>query len=239
VPIDLICSFKRMRHFQPRTAVIAALKESTILDLVDDDTALQRKVPVPADLGNKSQFEIVKIHEDAAMSRSVYVKGFGAEEPSTQFDLEAWFSKFGSTNSVRLRRSEDKSFKGSVFVEFDSEATAKAFLEVDPKPTYNGKELLIKSKKAYCDDKVADIEAGKIKPKGPRQREDRYKERGNRRGSPSYGDDRIDRDDWKARKEADQKSGFRDDRERRSGRGRGSRGGKGGNERFRDRNAER
>lgn len=80
--------------------------------------------------------------------RSVYVKGFGDEEPSSQFDIEAFFARFGSTNSVRLRRTPEKLFKGSVFVEFQDEETAQKFLEMDPKPLWQDKHVLeIKSKK--------------------------------------------------------------------------------------------
>ena len=102
-------------------------------------------------------------------------KGFGQEVPSTQFDIEAFFAPFGPTNAVRLRRTEDKLFKSSVFVEFETEEIAKKFIETDPKPQFNGKELQIMSKKEYCDKKVDDIKAGKIKPNTARggRRDDR------------------------------------------------------------------
>lgn len=162
--------------------------------------------------------------EDEAMKRTVYVKGFGEEVPSTQFDVEAFFAEFGPTNSVRLRRQWDKNFKGSVFVEFDSEETQKKFLTLDPQPKWKGQDLLIKSKKQYCDDKVEDIKQGRIKPHN----------QGERRGQGR--DDR----DWKTRRDEDQRNGHR-----RGGGGKGfgshkggrGRGGNYGNRR--DRNDER
>ena len=198
VPIDVIHSFKRMRHFQPRKAVVDALKESSTLDVVEDDTAIKRKeaMQLPEDWEKlQDQNEIEKVYEDQTMARSVYAKGFGDEKASSQFDIEAWFSQYGPTNQVRLRRADDKSFKGSVFVEFDSEDTAKSFLKVDPLPKYNGHELIIKSKKQYCDEKVEDINSGRI----------RANEKGFKKGK------REDRD-WRERRDEFQKHGFKGDR---------------------------
>jgi len=44
--------------------------------------------------------------------------------------------------------------QGSVFVEFADYKSVEAFLHADPKPTWNGEELLIMSKEAYCDMKI-------------------------------------------------------------------------------------
>jgi lupus La protein len=127
------------------------------------------------------------------------VKGFGDETPTTQFDVEALFVPYGQTMSVRLRRASNRLFKGSAFIEFADEETQKAFLKTEPKPKWKGHDLLIMSKKAYVEGKAKDIADGKIKP---------YR---NRR--------HTDPDDWKKRREEDQKSGFKNDR-------RGNKGGK-------------
>ena len=99
-------------------------------------------------------------------------KGFGEEEPGLQRRLEEFFGKYGKTNAVRMRRVEgSKEFKvrlasdsplvrrqrsaaltqhdaaqGSVFVEFADFKSVDAFLNADPKPAWDGKELLIMSK---------------------------------------------------------------------------------------------
>ena len=217
VPISTIHSFKRMRHFQPLSAVIDALKESTILNVVEDDTAIQRKTPLPEGLVGKPMVEIQKVHEDKSMARSIYVKGFGEEQPSTQFDVEAFFARHGSTNSVRLRRSYIGTFKGSVFVEFDSEETQNAFLALSPKPQWQGNDLQIKSKKQYCDEKVDDIAAGLVRPNendGPHQKggpdwAGRNRDRRGEKGDSRDGDDKGSRD-WRVRREEDSKGGFKD-----------------------------
>ena len=242
-----------MRHFQPLSAIVDALKESTTLDVVEDDTCIQRKEPLPEGLEGKPMVEIEKVYEDKSMARSIYAKGFGEEQPSTQFDIEAFFAQYGPTNSVRLRRTYDQTFKGSVFVEFDSEDTQKAFLALDPKPKWKENELQVKSKKQYCDDKVDDIAAGRVRP----NEDDRSRQNKNvhgsykrRRDSPDYdkgrqNDERDDRD-WRVRRDEDHKSGFKDrndGKHRDSGRSRGRGGGRGGRggdrNRSRDRNRDR
>ena len=206
IPLSLIHSFKRMRHFQPFSAIVDAMKESAILDLGEDES-VKRKVP----LSSENRYELQKIYEDKAMAQSVYVKGFGKEGPTTQFDIEAFFEPYGPTNSVRLRRTQYKSFKGSVFVEFDSEDTAKKFLHLDPKPKWKGEDLLIKSKKQYCDEKVDDINSGKIEPNNAHME-------GQQRA-----ENKDDSRDWRDRRAHDQKRGFKGGRGRGRGRGRGGR----------------
>jgi len=210
-----------MRHFQPYSAVVNALKESSILEVTEKEE-IRRKVPLDPSIG-KSAVDNVKIIEDKAQPRSVYAKGFGKEEPSTQFDIEAFFMPYGPINAIRLRRTHpDKVFKGSVFVEFDNEETQKAFLALDPKPKWNGEELQILSKKEYVDQKAQDIRDGKILPNEPRQsHQHQNRGRGRGRGGKNFGGrDRRDRDrggadnrgreDWKGRRDDFQKNGFKD-----------------------------
>ncbi|KAH8698389.1 hypothetical protein BGW36DRAFT_280926, partial [Talaromyces proteolyticus] len=205
VELSVLHSFKRMRRFQPFSAIVEALKTSETLDLVDDETKVRRKVPLPESVNDFLDPSVVKVFENEAMTRSIYAKGFGEEEPNTQFDIEAFFAPYGPTNAIRLRRAFDKTFKGSVFVEFDSEEAQKKFLAVDPKPKWKGQDLIIKSKKEYCDEKVRDINSGKIRASG------RGRGRGGRQG-------REDNRDWRERRNEDQKQGFRNNR---GGRGRG------------------
>lgn len=213
VELSLLHSFKRMRRFQPFSAIVDAIKDSKVLELTDDNTCVKRKDPLPESVTETQDPKAVKVFEDKAMHRSIYAKGFGTEEPSTQFDIEAFFAPYGPTNAIRLRRTHDKIFKGSVFVEFENEDLQKAFLAVDPKPKWKGTtELLIKSKKDYCDEKVKEIEAGRVKPS------DRFRGRGGKRGRGRGGGDKRD---WRERRSDDQKNGFQNGRggNRSSGRG--------------------
>ena len=168
-----------MRRFQPLSAVIQALKESDFLEVTENDE-VKRKVPLDSSLGN--QDDNLKIIEDQAMPRTIYAKGFGTESADTQFAIEAFFAPYGPTRAIRLRRHADRTFKGSVFVEFETEDAAKQFLELEPKPKFQQTALDIKSKKAYCEQKVADIKSGKIKPKDAKNYRDFSQRNGRSRG---------------------------------------------------------
>lgn len=243
VSIKQLHEFGRMRRFQPYEAVVKALRGSATLDVVGEEgeEAVQRKTPFDPSSRSKNTVE----------ARSIYAKGFGEEEPSSQFDIEAFFAPYGPTRAVRLRRSfQDKLFKGSVFVEFQDEETAQKFIDLEPKPKWKGKdELKIMTKAAYCEMKVDDIREGKVEPathmegfrgrgrggrggdRGGRGRGDFKERRGNRDGGNDRSNDRGDRDpnDWKKRREDDRASGFKNDRRGgRGGRGNRGRGGRGG-----------
>ncbi|GJE89046.1 La protein-like protein [Phanerochaete sordida] len=143
VPISTVASFKRMREFTPlgNDWLANALKSSASLEVDETNSKVRRRTEVTEP---KGQFE-----------RSVYAKGFGEEVPGLQQKLEAFFNQYGRTNAVRMRREENtKNFKGSVFVEFDDMSSVEKFLSADPKPTWDGKELLIMSKEAYCEMKI-------------------------------------------------------------------------------------
>ena len=235
VDIGLLCTFKRMRRFKPREAVIEALKESDFLDVVyvEERPKVKRRIPLAEpdaeDAGRDEGkgINIVKVFEDRAMPRSVYAKGFGEELATTQFDIENFFAQFGPTNAIRLRRADDRTFKRSVFVEFDSKETAQKFLAIDPKPKYNGKELLIMSKKAYVDGKAADIASGKIKPHSRPYTHKR------RRGSEE------DTRDWRTRRDEDRRTGFRNDKKQSGHNNRSGRGDRGGRDERKENGAEK
>ena len=126
VPIKKLHAFKRMRHFQPYSAVLAALEQSDKLvvnnpegESTGEETVC-RKEPLKAELApHLSSEQNFRTFNDQTMSRTIYAKGFGDETSTTQFDIEAFFAPYGPFNAVRLRRTfPEKIFKGSVFVEF-------------------------------------------------------------------------------------------------------------------------
>ncbi|TID26334.1 lupus La protein [Venturia nashicola] len=227
IPISVIHSFKRMRHFKPFSAVVAALKESKTLEVVNGDE-VKRKTPLPIDKDVNFE-DSAKLIEDAAMARSIYVKGFGAEVSTSQLDIEEFFQPYGPINMVKLRRDfSDNTFKGSVFVEFVNAEVMQDFMDLETKPLWKGeKELKYMTKKAYCEGKIADIKAGKIRPN--EHDSERSNFRGGRGGGRGRGDrgrgrgrggrgnnDRRDRDggrrdrngddrDWKTRRDNDQR----------------------------------
>lgn len=143
VPIKTVSSFKRMREYvsNGHDWIVKALRTSEELEVDEASENVRRRTEVQQP---KGQFE-----------RSIYAKGFGDENSDLQKKLEEFFNKYGETNAVRMRRVDgNKQFKGSVFVEFADMKSAQDFLNADPKPSWDGKELLIMSKEAYCDMKI-------------------------------------------------------------------------------------
>ncbi|RDA95237.1 hypothetical protein CP533_1914 [Ophiocordyceps camponoti-saundersi (nom. inval.)] len=230
MPISKIHSFKRMRTFQPYSAVVAALRESSFLEVAGDEgqETVKRRVAYKPMAEARAKAE----------AATVYVKGFGDENPDTQFDLESFFAKYGEIKGLKLRRTNEGLFKGSVFVTFPDEEAAKKFIKMDPAPTYKGHDLKIMLKRDYCEEKSELIRQGKLEPNGnPRKR---FFEgmNGTRRGFRNRRDGgHHDASDWKKRREEDQKNGFQDRRD--GGRGRGARGRDRGRGRGRGRGAGR
>ncbi|KAI9167226.1 La protein [Paramyrothecium foliicola] len=233
VPVKTIHSFKRMRTFQPYSAVIAALRDSTFLEVSGEEgeEVVKRKNPYKPLPANKAKAE----------AATVYVKGFGDEAPDTQFELEGFFAKFGDVKAVKLRRTNENLFKGSVFVTFADEETAKNFLKQDPAPKWKENDLKIMSKHDYCEEKSDLIRQGKIEPSNSNPKKFYEGRDSGAKGARGRGRGGFNgsSDDWKKRRDHDQKNGFRDRRGggRGGGRGRGGRG-RGGRD-FRDRDNRR
>lgn len=207
MPVKKIHEFKRMRVFQPYSAVVTALRDSELLDIEGEEgqETIKRKVPYQPQSAGKAKTE----------AATVYVKGFGDETPDTQFELESFFAQFGEVKGLKLRRTNEDFFKGSVFVTFADEDGAKKFLTLDPTPKWKENDLKIMSKRDYCDEKNELIRQGKLEPNRTAPR--KFYE--GRDGA----ENRQDPDNWKKRREYDQRSGFRGGRGGR-GRGRGGRG---------------
>lgn len=111
---------------------------------------------------NVSSFACGCLHILLTMGKQ---KGFGAETPTTQIDLENFFAPYGPIASVRLRRTAAGVFKGSIFVEFKDENLMKKFMDLEERPKWNDTGLQWLTKKDYCDGKIQDIKDGKVQPK--------------------------------------------------------------------------
>jgi len=158
VPLSTIVSFGRMRHFKPYSAIVEALKTSDSLDMTlsekEGEELVKRKVP----------FDPVEAQsaKKKAMASSVYAKGFGDEWDTAQYDIEAFFEKYGEIELVKLRRTQPENlFKGSVFVQFVDSETADKFVELSPK-WKDVHPLKIMKKSEYTEEKSRLIAEGKI-----------------------------------------------------------------------------
>jgi len=114
VSLDIICSFSRMQQLtKNQSDVVSAIKKSSMLELDKDEKMVRRKTQLP---------ETISMDE-----RSAYVKGLPLD--GTFDSIQPLFKDF-KVFAIRLRRNRDtgKTFKGSAFVEFETEDELKKFL---------------------------------------------------------------------------------------------------------------
>ncbi|KAI8141199.1 hypothetical protein BJV82DRAFT_619668 [Fennellomyces sp. T-0311] len=155
IPLSTIASFKKMKMLtEDQEKVVAALRaeKSDLFELNEAGNEIRRTKP---------------LLEQNFVERSIYAKGFplvdeGAEKPldelmTLQDQIEEFFTEHGKVLAVRLRKTDKtqeapSKFKGSVFVEFADVPTAEAVVRKDLK--FNDKELILKTKRAYLDEKT-------------------------------------------------------------------------------------
>jgi lupus La protein len=114
VPISVLLTFNKLKLLTTDVKEVAdAVTESSTVVLSSDDKKIKRTEPLP-DL-------------DTSADRTLYVKGFPLDDNDVTIEeIAEQFSTFGKVLYVRLRRDNDKKFKGSCFVEFSSESEMQA-----------------------------------------------------------------------------------------------------------------
>jgi lupus La protein len=158
VPLDVIATFSRMKQMTTELAVVvAAARACEDLVVSDDGTKVKRKNPIP--------------EKDTINDRSVYVKGLPALEAGVSIEtLQEYFGKFGKVLSVRLRRDQEKSFKGKAYVEFATQEEAdKAAANKDLK--FGGGDTLLEifTKNEYFNLRKDKLKASKEEKKRKRE----------------------------------------------------------------------
>jgi len=128
VEIAKIASFARMKQLSTDLdVVVEALKKSeSLLEVSEDGKKVRRSTPLP---GAQDKTPV-----------SVYMKGFPTDSTLDSINevVEKLLNEGEKRLCTRMRRLRDKTFKTSVFLEFDSEATAKRVSELKVK--IEGKE---------------------------------------------------------------------------------------------------
>ncbi|KAI9278599.1 hypothetical protein BDA99DRAFT_567293 [Phascolomyces articulosus] len=105
-------------------------------------------VPVPT----AAQVERFGDHLSAVNKKSIYAKGFPENPEPSRKELTGLFAPFGRVMHIKYRRDDAKKFKGSVFIEFESEEVAQKV--VTQNPSFKGKELLVMLKCEYIEMKA-------------------------------------------------------------------------------------
>lgn len=162
VPLQTMTKFNRLSQLSTDISVLAtAIRKSTsgLMEVSEDGLKIRRSPDHPLPPYDKERFAEIK-------SRSIYAKGFPLDAELD--DLIEFFERAGKTEQVQMRKNKDKSFKGSCFVVYSSEDSAKKFLAMEETAKYGDTELirLLKGdyfKKKYEEAKQKKIEAAKLK----------------------------------------------------------------------------
>ncbi len=149
IPVSAIVDFGRMKPLKVAVEELSELcKDSEVVMFSEDKTMMKRKTAAPEEAAI----------DDAA---SVYFKGLPTDQ--TLDDLEEFFAGIAPFMCINMRRSRDKSFKGSCYVQFKSVESAKKVLE--SKPKYGETELIVLTKADHIAEMAAQRDAGAGKRK--------------------------------------------------------------------------
>lgn len=123
VSLECLITFNRLKVLTTDFDVIlSALKKSDagLLEFDDEKKRVKRSEskPPPA----RTDPEVQKISKQ----KTVYAKGFPVDY--TMDKLEEFFEGKGETTFIKMRRDDQKAFKGSIFVEFKTPEIAQEFL---------------------------------------------------------------------------------------------------------------
>ncbi|XP_030064776.1 lupus La protein isoform X2 [Microcaecilia unicolor] len=170
VPLETMIKFNRLSRLTTDFGVITeALGKSKtgLLEVHEDKSKIRRSPKQPLPEANDQ-------YKTAIKNRSVYVKGFPTD--ATFDDIKEWFEDKGPIENIQLRRTIQKAFKGSVFVVFDSNESAKKFIAI-PSQKYKETDLIILSKEDYFTKKNEERKKkrSELKAKNKQEKEENQK----------------------------------------------------------------
>ncbi|XP_056389990.1 lupus La protein isoform X2 [Hyla sarda] len=142
VPLETMIKFNRLSKLTTDFGkIIEALKKSkTGLIQIDEEKNKIRRSP------EKPLPEVTEEYKNALKTRSVYIKGF---QPDTTLDeIKEWLEGKGPIQNIQMRRTLQKTFKGSIFLVFDTEEATKKFLE-NRDLKFKEADMIILSKAEY------------------------------------------------------------------------------------------
>uniref|UniRef100_U3JDX8 Kelch like family member 23 n=1 Tax=Ficedula albicollis TaxID=59894 RepID=U3JDX8_FICAL len=136
VPLEVMIKFNRLsRLSKDFDVIVEALRKSKtgLMEINEDKTKIRRSP-------NKPLPELNDQYKAAIKNRSVYVKGFPLD--ATLDDIKEWLEDKGPVENIQMRRTLQRTFKGSIFAVFDSVESAKKFTEI-PNQKYKDTELIV------------------------------------------------------------------------------------------------
>jgi len=163
VSMDVMLKFKRLAELsQDKAEIVEALKKSkaNLMKISEDGLKIRRDPAIPLPENTEESRKLLE-------ARTVYAKGFNKENTT----LDELIDYFNETNSnvvsIQMRNWADKKgkekvwhFKGSVFITFKTEDSAREFVE---QKDFKYKDCLleIKFQKQYFEDKSKENELRK------------------------------------------------------------------------------
>ncbi|XP_058124819.1 la protein homolog [Anopheles ziemanni] len=148
VPLDVLLTFKRLKSLsEDKKVIVDAISKSEegLIEVSEDREKLRRhpERPLP-EMNEETRKEIY--------TRTVYVKGFAAQDGTKMDELVEFFQPYEKVVNIVMRRYFDKPtkkylFKGSVFVTFATVEQCETFLK--EKLAYKGKDLICKMQNDY------------------------------------------------------------------------------------------
>lgn len=172
VTLECLLTFNRLKSISGEAEVVAkALKKSEagLVEVHEDNTKVRRN-PLKVIPANTEEARL------EAKNKTIYCKPFPKD--ISMDALEAFFSNYGKVVYIMMRRTQQKIFKGSVFVEFSTEKEAKDFLALESLK-YEEEELITKTKEAYFKGKGEEFRKRREEEKEKRkvEREEKEKQR--------------------------------------------------------------
>lgn len=153
VTLECLTTFNRLKILSPdHEVIVAAVRKSKneIVEVSEDGKKIRR-------LPTKVVPEFTVEHKQDEKDRSVYCKGFPLDYSLEK--LEEFFEDKGQIENILMRKDEEKKFKGSVFIKFQTVDGVKDFLALESVKC-GDTELVKKSKEQYFQDKHAASKKG-------------------------------------------------------------------------------
>ncbi|KAM4697877.1 lupus La protein [Rhinophrynus dorsalis] len=165
VSLETMIKFNRLNRLtKDFNTICEALKKSKtgLLELNEEKHKIRRSPDKPLPEVNDEYKNLLK-------SRSVYIKGF--ETSTTLDEIKEWLEGKGTVENIQMRRTLQKTFKGSIFIVFDSDETAKKFLE-NKNLKYKDNDMIILSKDEYFTKKNEERKQHKSEAKAKSKQDD-------------------------------------------------------------------
>jgi lupus La protein len=149
IPLDVLLTFNRLKQLTTdKAAIVAAVKDSELVDVSEDSEKVRRNPAVPIPENSLEFWQEVK-------TRTVYIKGFPPE--TTLDDIMEFLKPHGEIVNVIMRRlKESKAFKGSIFATFKDKESAENFVKSEETQKFKDIDLIRMMQNDYWAKEIAE-----------------------------------------------------------------------------------